>query len=240
MEVQQLVLVREDAHLPRERRALAEDGGDSSTTDAQVQAPGEDEDGVEDAVEHHRQDGGLHGLVGVAGAAQDGVEAEVEVREDVAEQNPQHVFAGIAQRVLRGAEEEQDGVEERQRHHRQHHAHKDVQHEGVAQNLLSTSVVLLPQTDANHRGGTHTYHCAEGCRNVHQRKRRRQSAQRHRADAVADVRAVHNVVNGRGNHGHNGRNGVLCQQLAYFLSSQLGGYGFSCHYPKSLHFLPQK
>ena len=151
----------------------------------------------------------------MAGGAQDGVEAEVEVGEDVAVENPFHVLAGVGQGLVGGAEEAQDGVEGEQHDCHEQHAHEHVQRQRVAEEVLCLFAVLLSEADADHRGSAYADHRAEGCTEVHQGEGDGEAGDGHRPHALPDEDAVHHVVQRGGRHGDDGRHGILHEELSY-------------------------
>ena len=203
---------REDVQLPDQRDTLRDDCGYGRSFDAEVEAI--DEERVKDGVEEHRQYGCRHGRAGMTGRAQDGIEAEIEVGEDVAIENPLHVLTSIRQRLVGSSEEAQDGVESSQNNAHEEHAHDDVQRQRVAEELLGLLAVLLAKTHADHRGGAYAYHGTEGCRKVHQREGDGEAGYGHCADALTDEDAVDHIVERRGRHGYDGRHGILHEQSA--------------------------
>ena len=164
--MQQFVLVAEQLDLPHERHRLGDDGGDGGSPDAHVQT--EDEDGVEDGVHQHRSNGGIHGFLRMARRAQQGVQTEIKVGDDIAYQDDLHIVARIGQGVVARPEEIEDGGEQWQGHQREQGTQQNVEHEHVTQDATGGVIVFLSQLDGGKGGGTHTYQRAEGGGDVHQ------------------------------------------------------------------------
>ena len=190
--VHNLRRAREDPQLPRQRDALRDDGGDGGTLDAQSETV--DEQRVEGGVEQHREDSGKHCRAGMPGGAQDGIEAEVEMGEDVAIENPLHILAGIGEGLVGSPEEAEDGIEESQNEAHEQDAHEDVQRHAVAEIVLCFLAVLLTQAHTDHRGGADADHRAEGGAEVHQREGDGQTRDGHGAYALANEHAIDHVV----------------------------------------------
>ena len=215
----------EDPQLPAERDALRENRGNGRTTDAEVQAV--DEQRVEGGVEQHGQDCGVHRRAGMAGRAQHGVESEVEMGEDVAVENPLHVLAGVGQRLVRSAEEAEDGIEEGEDTAHEEQAHEHVESQGIAEEMLRLLAVLLTEAHADHRGRAHTYHGSEGGTEIHQGKGDGKAGNGHRPYALSDEDAVHHIVERGGRHRDDGGDGVLHEEGANGAGAEF--FGSVCH-----------
>ena len=150
----------------------------------------------------------------MAGGAQDGVQPQVGVRNDIACKDDLHIVAGVGKGVLSRPEETEDGVERPEAGDREYDADQDVQHQYVPQRLVGPLVFLLPQLDGYQGGGAYADQRAESRRQVHEREGERQSGYGHCAYAVADKDTVGYVVKGGGRHGDDGRYGVSFQQFA--------------------------
>ena len=183
---------RENPQLPAERHALRDDGGDGGTLDAHVE--GIDEDGVEGGVEEHGEDGGGHRRAGMSGRAQDGIQAEVKMREDVAVEDPLHVFAGVGQCLVGGSEEAEDRVEKGEHGAHEQDAHEDVQRQTVAKVVLCLLAVLLAQAHTDHRGGADADHRAEGGAEVHQWEGDGEACNGHSPHALTDEHAIDHII----------------------------------------------
>ena len=103
-----------------QRHRLRADGAQGGSADAHAQP--EDEQRVEAGIDDHGRQRGGHGPLRIARGARHVVEAHVDVRHYVAQQDDLHVFARIGQTDFAGAEEGQDAVEEQQRHYGEHRA----------------------------------------------------------------------------------------------------------------------
>ena len=112
LEVEELRRVGKMDKLPHQRDDLRDDGCPCRPFDAPAEA--ENEERVQHAVD---DDGGqrrVHRHLGEAAGAQDGVQAQIEVRDDVAYQDDHHIIVCIRERLLACAEEIEYRVEEQQ------------------------------------------------------------------------------------------------------------------------------
>ena len=217
-EMEQFALIRKDMELPDERDDLCQYRGDGRAADAPPETVNEQR--VERSVDHHRIDRSVHRLARVARSSQHGVQSQIHMRDDVAQEDNRHVVARIAYRRVAGSEEIEDRVEKQQRHQSERKTDYQIQHHHVAQNVLGRFIVALAQTHRHQRRGAHAHQRTERRGEVHQREGERQSRNGHRSDAQPDEDAVDHVVQRRGRHGDNGRYGILCQQLADALGSK--------------------
>ena len=80
-EVDQLAAVRKQAELPHERDDLRENRGNGRPADAPAEAV--DEQRVEHGIDDHRVDRRVHRLAGMSRGAQDGVQTQIHVGNDV-------------------------------------------------------------------------------------------------------------------------------------------------------------
>ena len=194
MQMNHVTLVRQDRGHIDERHNLRQHRGDGRTLDAHAEA--EDEERVEDSVDHHRRDRCRHRHMRMSRTAQRRVQTQVEMRHHIAQQDDEHVVVGILQRVLRCAEEEQQRVDEDESQHTHEDADDDVERHQIAQHPLRRPVVLLSQLDGDHCRTAHAHHGAERRAQVHDRERHRQTAQRERTHLgdVSDEDAVHHIV----------------------------------------------
>ena len=162
----------------------------------------------------------------MAGGAHDVVEAQVAVAHDVEQQDDLHVFPGVRQRGLRGAEDKQHGVEPDEEDNGEECAQYEVEHDAVAQHLLRRAVVLLTQTHGDHGGGADAHHRTEGRPEIHEGERGGQAGQSLLADTVADEGTVHDVVERSRRHGNDGRQGILPEQPPHGPFAEFGRYAF--------------
>ena len=70
-EVQQLVLVGQNLELPNQRDNLCNDGGDGRSPDAPVEDI--NEQGIEEGIDNHRIDGGIHRLLWMSRSTEHGI-----------------------------------------------------------------------------------------------------------------------------------------------------------------------
>ena len=98
-----LVGIAEDPYLPTESSDLRQYRSQCRSLDTQLK--GIDKEGVEQGVEYHGEDGGIHRLLGFRGSPQHGVHTEIQMGEHIAQQDDHHVVTGIGNSVLSSAEE---------------------------------------------------------------------------------------------------------------------------------------
>ena len=147
-------------------------------------------------------------------SAQEGVEAHVEVSDDVANQNDCHKLAGIAYRSLTGTEEEEDGIDECQHQETDDDTHDDVEHDNIAQDLACCLIVAFAELDAQECRSAHADHRAKGSCELHHREAQRYSGDCQCSHSLTDEDGVDDVVERRGCHSDDGGRGVLDQQTA--------------------------
>ena len=109
MKVEQAIGVAKEVYLPEHGKELSGYRGNSRPTDAPFKYV--DKERVEQGIDHYRENGGIHSLLRMARCTQYGIESEVEVGDDVAEQNNFHVVCGIAHRCFAAAKEVEDRSE---------------------------------------------------------------------------------------------------------------------------------
>ena len=249
LEVDELALVAQHAHLPCQRDTLRQDGGYSSTLDAPTHTAKldeaevyllEDKQGVEHRIDNHRGYGSPHGHFRVSDGTQQGIEAKVQVGKHVAQQDYLHILTSIADGGVAGPEEVEDGVEEQQCDGAENDTHHHIHHQGIAQYLLCRTIVFLPQLHRDEGRRTHTHHSTECCGYVHQGEGDGQSRQRQCIHAVSYKYAVDNVVERRGQHSYDRGYGILFQQLAHRLGTQFARNSLFCHPIIYLYFRSAK
>ena len=106
--MQQLLLSAETPQLPAQHDDLSQHGRYRRALDAHVQWP--NEDGVKDRVQRHSDNGRDHRRPWLARRAQRGIQTQIEVGNDVAQQQDEHILMGMGQRLVTGTKEPQDGV----------------------------------------------------------------------------------------------------------------------------------
>ena len=93
LKMYQFALVAEPYDDKYQGHYLCQDSRHGRTPDAHVE--GEDKQRVQNSVEQYCHDGGGHGLLGMAGRAQQGVEAEIDMGNHITGQDYLHVLTGI-------------------------------------------------------------------------------------------------------------------------------------------------
>ena len=120
-------------------------GGPGRAGDAQVHP--EDEDGVQDHIQHRAAHHNEHRLHRVARGADQAGEVEGHRGEEHTRQHDEHIFAGVGEGLLRGAEAGQDAVHKQVAARHEQRAQHNGENHTVAQDLLRPLHVLAPQHD---------------------------------------------------------------------------------------------
>ena len=228
-QVQETVRIQEIPERIAQRHALAQDGGQRRALDTHVQR--EDEEGVQDGIGGYCKQGEPHGQPRVAGRADNGVEAKIQVRDGIAQGNDGHVVTGKGKGGVRGSEKAEDGVHPQQHHGGEDDARYEVEADVVAEHLAGHLVVFLAQQDRNHGGGPHAHQRTERGGNVHQGEGdgEARNAQRPDIGNMADVHAVHHIIQRRRGHGNDAGDRVLANQRVDGLGAQFCGDGSCAH-----------
>lgn len=214
---------------PQHSDELRNDRGQSRAPYAPTEL--ENEDGSEDDVAHHGGERCQHGLLRMASGAHHVVQPNHGEGDGRSQQDDLHEVAGIGQRLAAGAEEAQNGVKKDERQSAEHYGVDQAKHQRVAQHLVHSLHVLLPQADGRDGRATRRNKVAEGCRQVHQREGDGQARNSHGAYAVADEDAVDDVVKRHDGHADDGGDGILYEQLPD---------AFGTEYVRIVHMLSYK
>ena len=177
---------------PQHSDELRNDRGQSRAPYAPIEL--ENKDGSEDDVAHHGGERRQHGFLRMARGTHDVVQPNHGEGDGRSQQDDLHEVAGIGQRLAAGAEEAQNGVKKDERQSAEHYGVDQAKHQRVAQHLVHSLHVLLPQADGRDGRATRRNKVAEGCRQVHQREGDGQARNSHGAYAVTDEDAVDDVV----------------------------------------------
>ena len=221
--MEQLLLVEEVLHHVAQRHQLAEHRRQGGAPDAHAER--EDEQVVQQGVGGDGEQGQLHREGRIALGADDAVEAEVEVRDDVAEGDDQHVVPGVGEDRFAGAEKAQDRIHEKQTENGKDQTDQDVEGQLVGEHAVRRQVVLLPEQHGDHRGGADADQGAEGRRDVHQREADGDAGdgQAARPGNVPEEGAVDHVVEGGGRHRDDGGDGETPEQGRDAQGAEFGG-----------------
>ena len=187
-------------------------------------AEAEDEQRVEHHVDQRADNHGPHGLARVARGPHDAVEAVAQRREAGKGDDDAHVFLGIADGAFRAAEEGEDVVHERERQPDGRAGDDECEDERMGQDAFRLGVVALAQGDGNAGRRAVAHQHAERGEHVHERKGQRQPRQRQRSHTLPDKDAVHDVEQRHHHRARDGRQGVMPDELADALGSQLPMY----------------
>lgn len=103
-ETQICVLAEEVAQDDAESHGLRTESSDGSTSNAQTHH--EDEEIVEDSIDGHRCECCSHSFLRVARRTNNIVEAQIEMRQDVAQEEYLHIFASVRQCLFASSEED--------------------------------------------------------------------------------------------------------------------------------------
>ena len=206
-QVEQFTLSAEEAQLHRQRDSLCQDGGPGSTSNAPSEA--EDKQRVQHRVDEDGEEGEVHGRLGMSCASQHGIQPEVAMGDNVAQQDDEHVFVGIGQCGTGGPEDAQDGVHEIDARHGKDDSNQNVQRERVAQDMLCHVIFPLAQPHADDRAGPHAHHGTQCGGQVHKRVGHGHAADGHVSHALPHKDAVYDVIGGGCHHGDDGRQGIF-------------------------------
>ena len=212
-EVDRAGRVREVEQHARHAGDLGQQGGQGCPGDAPFEP--EDEDGSQDDVDPHGEQGGAHGLFRVAGGPHHVVEVEKDVRDGQPQQGDEHEVVRVGEGLPAGAEGGQDFRQEEQCGNHQHHGGDQAHDEDVPQRALRPLLVLLAQTDGADGRPADAHQRAQRKGQVHDGEGDGQAGQGQGAHAVADEDAVNDVVQGVHHHAGDGGQGVLDQQTPY-------------------------
>ena len=198
---------------PCRAHSLTEHRGNGRTPHAQPEP--EDQDGVEDNVDHRADHGGKHTGLGKALRGDKGVHAQHHQYEHRACNVDAAVAQGVRQGGIAGTEQPQQhrcpGIEANGQHHGKEHQHG----KAVGDDLFGLLPVPLPQSNGGarraaraHQHGKSVQQHQNGCEQPH-------AGQRCRANArnVADVNAVHDVIQQVHHLRHHGGDHELQHQL---------------------------
>ena len=157
------------------------------------------------------------------GRPQHGIEAEIEMGQDIAIKDDLHVLVRILQGILAGAEGHEDRIEPDETHGHDDSREDDIHHDHVAQHAVGAVVVLLAQVDSQQRGRTYAHQTTEGGTDIHEGFCHRESTQRQGSAAVADIDGIDDIVQRSGRHRDDGGHGVLPEKSTHRGCSKFGG-----------------
>ena len=158
------------------------------------------------------------------GGTHDAVESEIQMGDDVAVQEDDHILPGIRQGVAAGPEETQNGIEPHQRQDHKKQSGQHIQGEGISQYLVGGFIPLSSEEHRHHRRAADTDQRTEGGGQVHQRESDRQARYRQGADTTADEYAVDDIIQRRSRHRDDGGNRISAQKRRYIFRPQFEGY----------------
>ena len=125
LQMQDLLLVREEPHLPAQCQRLGSNGGQCRSADSPAQPPHKGDD--QHNVAGHRKQRRIHGMARLSGGTQDSIHAKVHVRHHITRQDDDHELTGVWQRHIRSAEEAKDGIQKQQADSHKQKANDEVQ-----------------------------------------------------------------------------------------------------------------
>ena len=198
---------------PHSAHGLTEHRGDGCAPHAQPEP--EDEDGVQNDVDHGTDHGGEHTGFGKALRGDKGIHAQHQQHEHRAEKINAAVAQRIRQGCVAGTEQPQQprcpGVEPHRQHDREGQQHR----KAVGNDLFGLLPVPLPHGDGSPGRAAGTHQHGKGIQKHQNGGEQSHAGQRRRADAhnMADVNAVHNVVQQVHNLCHDSRDHQLQHQL---------------------------
>ena len=103
VEMQKLLLVGEQFPLPGKRKELREYRCKSSSPDSQIQAI--DEDWIENRIDHNRENRGIHSMTRLTGRAKNGIQTEIQMREDITAKYYLHIIPSVWEGIVRSPKE---------------------------------------------------------------------------------------------------------------------------------------
>ena len=112
-----------------ERHRLTENGRQRGAADAEPER--EDEQRIQHGVGCDRENGKIHRGLRVPRSADDAVEAEIQMGDDVACGQDEHIVAGKGQGVFACAEKGEYGIDPHKGHKREQQAYQYIEREGV-------------------------------------------------------------------------------------------------------------
>ena len=219
-EMNGVFLVGKKIDLPAEHRHLRQHRGEGSARNAPAEA--EDEEGTESGIDEDTAEGGVHGQSGAVGGAQLGVQSIEEMGEDVTQKDDVHELPRIGQGGIARTKGAQDGVEKEIDTHLKEESAEAVEQHHVAQDFARRLIVLLTEAHTHQRGAAHTHHRTKGSRDGHERIGERKAGDGVGTHTLPNEDAIDNVVERRGHHGDDGRQGILEQEGAHGLFAQNG------------------
>ena len=152
--------VEQIPHCQRCRDQLTDDGSHRCAHHAPAEA--ENEDGVQNDVQHRTRKSGHHGKPGAAVRADDGVHSLPEHIERHAQRDIKEILLGVVVGlgVDRSAEHGKNGVRKHQIERGQHNAADQTQHHRIADAPLCLGDFVLPKADADEGAAAITDHHA--------------------------------------------------------------------------------
>ena len=116
------------------------------------------------------------------------------MHEYAAAQNDGRKIPRIGHNFRRRSQQDQQGVQKRQRNGGRKQDQHNHQHDGIAQNQLGAVLVFLAQPNGNHGGRAQSDKHADRHQNDHQGKRQRHRYQSDFADALSYENAIHYII----------------------------------------------
>ena len=204
-EMKQLRWTGKMNQLSGQGNALGKHGRPGCTLDSPAQD--KDEERVQDAVDHDGEQRRTHRHLRETGRTEHRVQAQIHVGYHIAAEDDLHIFFCVWQCLFACPEEIEYRLQENQKDDGEGNAHYQVQSKHIPQYMVRPIIILLPQFDGDQGGCSHAHQRPEGCRQVHQREGQCQSCYAQWSHTVADEYAVRHVIQRRGSHGNDGRDG---------------------------------
>ena len=214
-QVQDRLFAGEELQDPRRAHGLTEHRGNGCALHAQPKP--EDEDGVQNDVDHGTDHGGEHAGLGKALGGDEGIHAQHQQHEHRAE----NVDAAVAQRIrqggVTGTEQPQQRGRTRIKADGQHHCKEHQHRKAVGDDLFGLLPIPLPQCDGGARCTARAHQHGERVQQHEDGREQSHAGERGCADAlnVPDVNAVYDVVQQVHHLRHHGRDHQLQHQLFY-------------------------
>ncbi len=209
-EIDGFVAFEEDGKDDGAADKLRNDGGQGGAAHAEIERI--DKDGGKNNVDDDGEKREIHRDDRIADDAQNIVQPQVHMREDIADEDDLHVLMRRPERIFAGAEKNEDRVEEDEPDDGKPDAHDEVEDDGIGEYSAGAFVSFFAQRDRAQDAGADADERPEGGREVHEG-----GGDADAGDAVGaqmrDEYAGNNIIDGACGHGGDGRQGKFPNEL---------------------------
>ena len=182
----------------------------------------EDKQRIEQDIQPHADQNGIHRLAGIPARAHDVAEAVAQIRQHAAGNYDPQIVLGIGNRLVAASESAQNIVQIQHRAGDQYRREQKRQHESIAQNITSPFYIPHSQHDRYASRRTDSDQRTDSRYERRQRESQRQPRNGQRPYALSDENPVHDVVQRHHDHPDDRRNRVFEQQPPHALRAQPG------------------